>query len=108
MIEGFLALRRTELREDFGAQIEFEAPEQFIRDRAQIGLSRSILEPAPISQSEGDAVAEGVEEVVFTIASLSTHTKAFDLVEQVIACMALIDSELVEGVLCDSTSPRCT
>jgi hypothetical protein len=44
-----------------------------------------ILEPVAIAQRDRNAVAEGVEQVVLSIAALVADAKALDLVEQVVS-----------------------
>jgi hypothetical protein len=53
------------------------------------------LETFAIPESQGDAVTEGVEKVVLTIAPSITNTKAFDLIEQVVSRALLVDDGLV-------------
>src|SRR5580700_10231914 len=57
---------------------------------------RSWLEPLPIPQGYGDAVAEGVKEVVLTFAVLGADTKALDLVEQMVTRMTFVGGGFVK------------
>ena len=61
--------------------------------------SKHGLEPFTISESQGDAVAECVEKIVFTVAISVSHAKALDLVEEVISNVLLVDGRLMECVV---------
>ena len=47
-------------------------------------------------KGDGDAVAEGVEEVVLTLAVFGADAKALDLVEQMVTRMTFVGSGFVK------------
>jgi 2,4-dienoyl-CoA reductase-like NADH-dependent reductase (Old Yellow Enzyme family) len=55
------------------------------------------LKAVAISKSDRDAIAERVEQVVFSIALFVAEAKAFNLIHEVIARFLLVNSHFVEG-----------
>ena len=57
------------------------------------------LKPFAVSEGEDDSVAEGVEEVVFSVAILVADAEALDLIKQMMPSAPLVDEGFVESVL---------
>jgi hypothetical protein len=70
---------------------------------AAIGLPIRFLSapttPFAVSQSDCYPIAKRVQKIVFSFVVFVADSKAFDLVDQVIARFALVDCGLVEGVV---------
>ena len=60
---------------------------------------RFALEPFTVSKSQGDAVAERVEKIVFTVAISVSHAKALDLFEEMVSNVLLVNGRLVVCVI---------
>jgi hypothetical protein len=52
-----------------------------------------------VSQSDCYPIAKRVQQIVFSLVVLVADSKAFDLVDQVIARFTFVDCSLVEGVV---------
>jgi hypothetical protein len=63
------------------------------------GLFECALEAFLISERDGNAVTESIQEVIFSLAFLVPHAKLLDLIEKVISQFPFISDSLVERML---------
>jgi hypothetical protein len=70
-----------------------------VKTSGALPASRRALESFVISQDQCDPVAKGVEKIVFSLLLFIAKPKSFDLLNEMISRLLLVDHRLVEGVV---------